>query len=235
MGNRIVCEFLYRGEIVPATIRHGRGTALYRTPKYKAYKKKLEDLFRANYCGECRADRLFGLRIVIKQQNLRKRGRQSGDIDNLLKPVMDAGTGVVWKDDDLITQLDVDLTKEWNESTIWVSVEDIGHWHRYRVKLKCRNCGEMFEINKYQAERGNRKFCSNACRYAFGRLKPKCLNCGKEMSHFRSARLGTKFCSSACYGEHMSANPHLYPNIMKNLKKAAANNPRLTHLRKDKL
>lgn len=69
----------------------------------------------------------------------------------------------------------------------------------HMIKLKCKNCGKIFSIKRYQ---NNRKFCSIACKKKVTKKKNKviCKNCGDYFSPNPAdiKRGKAKFCSRKC-------------------------------------
>ena len=74
-----------------------------------------------------------------------------------------------------------------------------------KVKVKCQQCGEEFEVGKTRIEKGGGKFCSSKCYGKSQRTSviKKCVCCNKifKVTNSRGKKGGGKFCSSKCYGK----------------------------------
>ena len=89
----------------------------YYPKKYQAWKTEAEDLFiemmKAHklkaFAGEVEVIAVF----VVKRPKTTKLPRPKPDIDNYLKALLDAGTGVVWTDDHIISA--VGASKAWSK------------------------------------------------------------------------------------------------------------------------
>ena len=89
----------------------------YYPKKYQAWKTEAEDLFiemmKAHklkaFAGEVEVVAVF----VVKRPKTTKLPRPKPDIDNYLKALLDAGTGVAWTDDHLISA--VGASKAWSK------------------------------------------------------------------------------------------------------------------------
>lgn len=109
------------------------------------------------------------------------------DVDNMLKHVMDAATGVCWKDDAQVTAkfgaVELDAN---NPRTVIVMGAHRSTMDRSPIPMRaCEKCGG--EFTRY----GNGKFCSRRCsalsrgedlREPIACPKPKCADCGVELS-----------------------------------------------------
>lgn len=219
--NNIVCSIKYDGDLVPATLKCGKGS-MFRSPQYKAFREIIGWLYKA-VCAECRNDRLFKIEINMRQNCTgNKRRFYRGDIDNITKPIMDSATGIVWADDGQVVELHVKLDRSAFDSGFDATIYDLGEWHNYRQVIFCTHCGKEFKKLISQAKLSTLHFCSRNCMNAYKRIPRLCLNCGKKFYHLKSAKRGTKFCSNQCYWENMRKNPENYPNLIDNLSK---NNP----------
>ena len=211
-----VCSITYDGDLVPASIRNGRGS-MFRSPQYKAFRKTMEEL----YIGTgviSRNDRLFKLEINMRQNCTgTKRKFYRGDIDNITKPIMDSATGIIWADDSQVVELHSKLDRNALDSGFEAIIYDIGDWHNYRQDVACANCGKKFEKLISHVKLSTLHFCSRACWTNYRRVEKQCLSCGKSFSHGKKAERGTQFCSPKCYGEYMHNNPEKYPNLLANL------------------
>lgn len=131
------------------------------------------------------------------------------DVDNLLKQVLDAATGILWRDDMQVTacigilKLDPDLPRtaivfgRHNEPSLDRSNQDLA--------AVCRNCGTPFSWRKYPKSRRVGAFCSVACKNKFGRsdlTEPvACRECGGE---FKRRTASQVMCSESCRRSEMA-------------------------------
>lgn len=207
---KCVCEIKYDGDLVPATLGQGKGV-MFRNPQYKAFREVVSWLYKSNYAGECRNDRLYKVEIRMEQNTTGNRRRfYRGDIDNLTKPILDSATGIIWKDDSQVAELHIKLDREGKTPGFKATIYEVGYWHHYRKSKTCLNCNTEFEVTLSRAEKVRVQFCSNTCRLAYSRIKKNCLYCDKEFTYRRSAERGTKFCSKECYWEYMREHPEEY-------------------------
>lgn len=123
------------------------------------------------------------------------------DVDNMMKHVLDAATGVAWNDDSQVVglygwvHLDPDRPR-----TIFAIGDVESTMNRERLLQACEKCGEMFHIAALDVKR---RFCSREC--AHGAYVKKigqdlseevpCPSCAKP---FRRRTASMKFCSPAC-------------------------------------
>lgn len=83
--------------------------------------------------------------------------RQRRDLDNLIKLVLDACTGIVWGDDLQVIELNGQVQRGDNDPRIELVVYTIGE---SRIRL-CRTCGVPIERKPGRAL--NQKYCSKEC------------------------------------------------------------------------
>ncbi len=97
---RIIASIVYKEEPVSAQVILS-GARVYRKEAYTAYRDALGWLIKEQLGGEWDTHRYsFGTRARFFLSNRRK-----VDLDNLLKPIMDAGTRVVWADDSQVVEV----------------------------------------------------------------------------------------------------------------------------------
>jgi len=132
--------------------------------------------------------------------------KQRIDVDNLLKNVMDAATGIVWIDDCQVTaQMGIlEYDKERPRTVVIIGKHKTTMTRNLDTKQICQACGKEFEVSS-PYWRGRRKFCSPECaaKAQAERRKGKaiCLHCGKE---FHRKTGGQKYCSKKCALEHLN-------------------------------
>lgn len=108
------------------SVRFGMGRAFTPTQKL-LYVKSLKETAKRNMRGKPSVLPL-ALRVVFTFPHKKKRGLHDKrpDIDNLLKPLKDALSGVAYKDDSQICN--IDATKKYGESgKIEVEIFEISH------------------------------------------------------------------------------------------------------------
>lgn len=191
---RRVASVVYKEEPLSSQVLLS-GARVYKKENYKAYRDALGWLIKEQLGGEWDTHRYsFGLRIRFFLGNKRK-----VDIDNLIKPIMDAGTRIVWADDNQVVELySIVLREEQNPrvEVLIYTVEDFIDYHRY-----CLGCG------KELTQKGlTRKYCSKLCHDTDQRkgVERKCENCGKPFWDGRlvgnKRKKAARFCGRACYG-----------------------------------
>lgn len=121
--------------------------------------------------------------------------RQRIDVDNLLKLVMDAATGIVWKDDSQVTaQLGIlEMDKE-RPRTVIVFGEHQSSLQRVPITRTCKACGSSFVVD---CEVRTQRYCSAKCKASVIKQKKvhpgqgkgrkrqppaTCTDCGKVVS-----------------------------------------------------
>ena len=171
------------------------------------------------------------------------KNRQRRDVDNLAKALLDACTGILWKDDVQVTELEVKRIEDADNPRTEVSIFKIdGHTHRL---IACERCGKKMRTfkclhKKYCSKKCSsmkreiacdrcgkimirtpsmifrRNYCSIACKKI--RLEIACNTCGKKVLKYPSQIFKKTYCSRACRGMGMKG----------------INNPRITFLRQRK-
>lgn len=142
--------------------------------------------------GPVDSDSSFGLMAIFFTATWQRR-----DVDNMLKLVADALTGVAWKDDSQVTEMSARVMRAVPNPRTHVLI--------YRTLLQrpdmrpCRACGTSYRVYKSW---GDRKYCSMACvaQAARQRVELMCLACGEmvEYPEAQAARLKSAFCSERC-------------------------------------
>ena len=187
---RRVASICFKGIVISASVGYS-GNKLYRSQDYTAYRDGLGWLIKEQVGGLWDTHRYtFGVRARFFLHNKRKI-----DIDNLIKPVLDAGTHIVWADDSQVVELYSIVLRDDPEPRAEVLIYTIGNFIDYNHH--CSYCGNPF------ARRGlTQKFCSHECyrEYRYQGSEKKCEYCGKLFKTGRSnhERRGRRFCSRIC-------------------------------------
>ena len=192
--NRRVASIVFSGEAVSASVGLS-GNRFYRTGDYTSYRDALSWLIKERLGGEWDTHRYsFGIRARFFLGNRRK-----VDLDNLLKPVMDAGTGLVWADDSQVIELYGIVLRDDPDPRIEVliySIEDFVDYHH-----NCLYCGKEL----YGGKGLTRKFCSVKCANNAQRQGKErtCEECGKTFFTGRykgqPRKLNARFCCRDCW------------------------------------
>ena len=192
---RRVVNICFEGKPVSASVGFS-GNKLYRSQDYTAYRDALAWLIKEKIGGEWDTRRYsFGVRVRFFLAGMRKI-----DIDNLVKPVLDAATGLIWADDSQVIELYAVKLMKQKESKIEFLVYHIGDWIDYHHL--CAYCGKDI------ARKGlSQKYCSIECRDKDQRkaTERQCPECGKTFWNGRYAGIQKrivskqKFCSRQCF------------------------------------
>ena len=189
---RRVVSICFRGEPVSSSVGLS-GNRLYRPKDYISYRDAIGYLIKSQLGGEWNNYHYsFGIRVRFFLGNERKI-----DIDNLLKPIMDAGTHIVWADDSQVVEVyGVVLRSDPDpriEALIY-TIEDFRNYHPV-----CIYCGKPLK-NKGIAH----SYCSKRCYDNAQRkgVEKVCDYCGKSFWDGRlhgRRKKGKRFCSRDCY------------------------------------
>jgi endogenous inhibitor of DNA gyrase (YacG/DUF329 family) len=95
------------------------------------------------------------------------------------------------------------------------------------MKVKCDWCKKEFERVPHDVKKFKHHFCSRECAIMWkkinGRIRRKCVYCGKEFENIRS--LNRKFCSHSCYLNWLKIHPpmlgrHFSPESIEKMRKS---------------
>lgn len=129
------------------------------------------------------------------------RTRQRRDIDNLIKLVLDAATGIVWQDDDQVSELSAVIWKSQSEPRTEITF----YQTTPPLILICKHCGKQFRPGNSRREA---QYCSIACvndshmhkSILNGASFSPCVTCGKRV--YRNAEktraYSAHYCSPQC-------------------------------------
>jgi len=161
---RRVSHVVFQGEAISAAVGLS-GNRVYRKEGYASYRENLQWLIKQSIGGDWNNHRYsFGIRVRFFLGNKRKI-----DIDNLLKPVLDAGTGLIWADDSQVIELySFVLRSDLNprvESLVY-TIEEFNDYQRKGKEQVCQQCGKVYFNGRYHGDRKkSKRFCSRACYY----------------------------------------------------------------------
>ena len=174
---RRIISIIYEGIPISASVGFS-GNRAYRSQDYVIYRDSLAWLMKEQLGGTWDTRRYsFGIRM-----RLFLKGSRKIDIDNLVKPVMDAGTGLIWGDDSQIIELYAVKLMKQMESKVEVLVYHIGDWIDYQHL--CAYCGKDIKRKAL-----TQKYCSLGCRNNDQRRATErtCPECGKAFWNGRYA------------------------------------------------
>lgn len=176
--------------------RLGKGGRVYTPKATESAEEHIGWAVKRAMRGQCSEDTAFGIRVVFHCASWQRR-----DVDNMLKLVADACTGIVWKDDSQVTEMAARVIRGCDSGATELTV--------YRLDdplfptSDCDHCGEPYRV--YESTRGSRRFCSRECMADF-RRKPRhhvqCDACGKGLvrtgNQVKRAPTGLFYCDRTC-------------------------------------
>lgn len=120
------------------------------------------------------------------------------DVDNLMKAVLDAATGIVWADDSQVTTIAARLHLDKENPRTEVAFDEDSESTMPRgtavdVVGECERCGTSFTYRRY-ASRPHKRFCSNEC-VRVDRGLGTCGHCGASYTRRSPSQ---KYCSTEC-------------------------------------
>jgi endogenous inhibitor of DNA gyrase (YacG/DUF329 family) len=146
------------------------------------------------------ADSAFGVRVFFFTKSHQRR-----DLDNMLKLVCDACTGIVWKDDSQVIEVYARCYRADEKPRTELVISTLPATATPPT-IKCEICGKSKRI--YPSHSG-RKYCSRKCQIvAFQNgIDVPCAGCG-TIIHRADHRLREKsrkfYCSSECRHLHLT-------------------------------
>jgi Holliday junction resolvase RusA-like endonuclease/endogenous inhibitor of DNA gyrase (YacG/DUF329 family) len=126
--------------------------------------------------------------------------RQRIDVDNMLKHVCDAATGIAWIDDSQVTGIMgiAEFDRERPRTLIVFGRHVTTLTRGEDATVPCEQCGKPVSLIG-RSETTRRKFCSKICSstFRYGSLADlvPCAHCGKQ---FRRKTSSQKYCGQAC-------------------------------------
>lgn len=184
------------------TLYKGRGR-IFTTNEYKAYVEQLRWLILKEIREKLDdSETVYGIRCRFFLPS----GGRSGDIDNLTKPIIDAGTGLIWHDDSQIWELNVNLVRGHEEIYTELLIYTIMQISP-KIHNLCLFCGKPFE---HWPGEGRSKYCSFACYKAHLQQPKICDYCGKRFTTPRVRGYRHIFCSLECNYAYRREHPQEY-------------------------
>lgn len=128
------------------------------------------------------------------------KGWQRRDIDNLVKLVFDAATGIVWEDDSQVVELHARMYPAAVEPRTELTVSTVDDVEA-RPSRPCGRCGEPMRLFPSTPAR---KYCSQACAGASRRVRVTvaCNGCGKSIERTPAHISEENWCSRGCRTAH---------------------------------
>lgn len=145
----------------------------------------------------------FGVQAVFYTRTFQKR-----DLDNMLKLLLDACTGIIWADDKQVEEIQCRVERGVEEARtelIIYIVSEVGKWI---FEGHCKQCGKAFRTSAAWTRKvkTNPKYCGRQCRIDSTRtmLERICPVC-RIVFRTVPARLKykTHYCSNKCQGVAM--------------------------------
>jgi len=174
--------------------RLGKGRTYTPTKTKKAETALGWELKRAHSCLLPDENQQFAVFIAFYTASYQRR-----DVDNMSKLVLDACTGIIWKDDSQVKELHCYVERQdpnpRTEIIIW------GTGLAMRSLKKCRVCKKLYESYPKRL-RYTARYCSTNCQMIAQKtgIEINCIQCGKFVGRAQyAARKGKGFfCSKEC-------------------------------------
>jgi len=132
----------------------------------------------------------FGVRARFVSENATRR-----DVDNMLKLVMDAATGIVWRDDCQVSEIHATverLSLNAKSEMVFYTTGTVA-----KRTADCQTCGK--KMRTFPSWRSIKRYCSEACREStFKRETIPCTGCQRPFLRATYATRGRPYCSSEC-------------------------------------
>lgn len=100
---------VFKIDAVPASRPRVSKYGTYYLPTYRAFKKQMEEIVAKDRTQFKRAEGPLSVIVMcaVEKPKTTKRTYPTGDVDNYAKAVLDSLNGILWDDDDQITELTV--------------------------------------------------------------------------------------------------------------------------------
>ncbi len=175
--------------------KRGSKTFAYTPEKTKAAEERIALLARSQIRGAPDGEQAFGVFAKFFCGTWQRR-----DVDNMLKLVSDALTGVVWDDDSQVSEMAAAVQRGVDDPRTYVLV--------YRTNARrpptrpCRVCQKPVRQHKSQPN----NYCSKQCSYVGQqkRVTFACVQCGSEywVKESAASKVKTPLCSQSCREKH---------------------------------
>lgn len=200
--NRRIASIIYKEEPVSAMVIMS-GRRIYRKENYIAYHDALGWLIKEQLGGEWDTHRYsFGIRARFFLGNRRK-----VDIDNLLKPILDAGTHIVWADDSQVVEIYAIVLRDAPNPKVEALIYGIEDFIDYQHN--CLFCGKELHGKEGFGKGLTAKFCSVQCHDNAQRQGKEriCEECGRPFWSGRykgqERKVNKRFCNRECWRRWM--------------------------------
>lgn len=139
----------------------------------------------------------FGVRMDFHVTN-----RQRRDVDNYVKLVLDALTGLAWVDDSQVTEIAAKVHHQAEEARTEVHVFPTDDLPDYNTR-ECAHCGTAFRLYDSWS---TRKYCSRECSWALRRAQRQrqCKNCDKTFDI--GSNTAAQFCGVPCKSQYSTVS-----------------------------
>lgn len=224
-SSSLICDVTVPGEPRPkGRPKVRRDGHVYYGDHAIAWEKIVRDYLAIGVRGQADARHAMTIKIHFTLPT-----RQRKDLDNLVKLVLDAANGVIWKDDvqveTLIATLQRDTCKEGSTrilarrgrvivgtcahcgsdclvAAVYCSKKCHNEAQRKGEERRCLQCHKPFTAAPSASMAG---YCSPQCWYKTGRVEVSCERCQKPFECYRSNQ--RRWCSEECRTTDLTSRP----------------------------
>lgn len=194
----VVVQFVVDGEPVSkARARFSKGGRTYTPEKTRAAEERVAWLCRQAGAGRVDGNKTFGLFVKFFCATWQRR-----DVDNMIKLVGDALTGVVWVDDLQVSEISGSVQRGVDDARTHILVYETPL--AGPPKKPCETCGN--DVRQYKSQPN--RYCSKSCSDIGQRRRVEmpCAQCGMLVSRKIAyvSRVKDTYCSDKCRRLHRS-------------------------------